>query len=219
MEVLNVFANELGQFGNPVGIVVDPEGKIGRAERQRMAKESGFSEVVFVNDLARNNISIYTPRREIPFAGHAAVGVAHFLSLEKLTSVTELVGIGGKIVTWQEERLTWVRCDLEITPSWKYEQHSTPEEVEIIRLADTRQKEHVVVWAWDDKERGIVRARTFAPDWGIPEDEANGSGCLKLAVNLGREIEVRHGKGSVVHARPAEEQGWGEVGGLVVVAS
>lgn len=219
MKVLNVFANKLGQFGNPVGIVVDTERKIGRAERQRIAQESGFSEVVFVNDLARNNISIYTPQREIPFAGHAAVGVAYFLGLEKMAPISELAGIGGNIVTWQAEGLTWVQCDVAMMPPWNYEQKSTTKEVEKLQLVDTHQKAHVVVWAWDDKEGGIVRARTFAPDWGISEDEANGSGCLKLAVNLGREIEVRHGKGSVVYARPAKERGCGEVGGLVVVAS
>lgn len=56
-----------------------------------------------------------------------------------------------------------------------------------------------------DKNTGIVRARTFSPDWGIPEDEANGSGAMKLAMVL---------KGSVIYANPIAA-GLIELGGQV----
>lgn len=70
-------------------------------------------------------------------------------------------------------------------------------------------KEHTIVWSWIDKEKGIVRARTFASDWNIPEDEANGSGAMKLANSLNRNLIIHHGKGSVIHSTP------NSVGGLV----
>lgn len=73
---------------------------------------------------------------------------------------------------------------------------------------------HVQLWCWIDKKKGLIRARTFAPDWGIPEDEANGSGCMRLAAVLGRDITVVHGKGSVIYARPSSP-GYSEIGGLV----
>ncbi|MBA2523210.1 MAG: PhzF family phenazine biosynthesis protein, partial [Solirubrobacterales bacterium] len=73
----------------------------------------------------------------------------------------------------------------------------------------------VYVWAWIDEGEGLIRARCFAPDAGIAEDEATGSAALRLASKLGREIEVRQGRGSVIHARPLAD-GMVEIGGLVV---
>ena len=78
-------------------------------------------------------------------------------------------------------------------------------EVEQLSPTETRKMKHTVVWAWIDEKRGIIRARTFAPDWGIPEDEANGSGAMKLAAKLDREIAVLHGKGSVIYVNPSKK--------------
>ena len=70
----------------------------------------------------------------------------------------------------------------------------------------------VYAWAWIDEAAGTVRARSFAPDFGIPEDEATGSAALGLAVELGRELTIHQGRGSVLLAR-ALGGGRGEVGG------
>lgn len=217
MRVLNVFSNEQGSFGNPVGIIVDIKRKIGKETRQNLAKQSGFSEVVFVNDVASRNISIYSPQREIPFAGHAAIGVAYFLSHEYNVDVQELIGIGGKIITWQENHFLWVKCSLDILPKWNYEKLEYDTDVDTLVTAQMTDKQHTVIWAWIDEKKGIVRARTFASDWGITEDEANGSGSMKLAVMLDRELLIHHGLGSVIHARPSSIPDYAEVGGLVTV--
>ena len=215
MRVLNVFSNEQGNFGNPVGIIPDLENKISKEDRQEKAKQSGFSEVVFVNDVAIKNISIYSPQREIHFAGHAAVGAAYFLSHEYNLEVTELNGTGGKITTWQENDFVWVKCSLGILPTWNYEQLKSTKDVEELTSAQMIEKQHTVIWAWLDEKKGIIRARTFASDWGINEDEANGSGSMKLAVMLGRELIIHHGQGSVIHTRPSSVSNYAEVGGLV----
>ena len=70
-------------------------------------------------------------------------------------------------------------------------------------------------WAWIDEDAGTVRARVFVADEGIPEDEATGLAALNLAAQLGRAIEIRQGKGSVLYAKPGRE-GTIEVGGRVV---
>ncbi len=194
MKILNVFTNEDGLHGNPVGIVVDDKRKIDDVERQAIAKESGYSEVVFINDFETNNISIYTPQNEIPFAGHAAIGAAYFLRKEYKKSVTKMEGVGGIIETWSDGGLTWVKCDASMLPPWNLTKLVSANEVV-----------------------GIVRARTFASDWDIPEDEANGSGAMKLAMSLGRELTVYHGNGSIIHARPSREANKAVVGGLVVI--
>ncbi len=71
-------------------------------------------------------------------------------------------------------------------------------------------------WAWIDRDAGLVRARGFYPRHAIEEDEATGSAALALSVELDREIEVRQGEGSVIHARPLGD-GRAEIGGTVAM--
>ncbi len=217
MRILNVFSDEDGNFGNPVGIIIDIENKVSKEDRQKIAMHSGFSEVVFVNDIKSKYISIYSPQREIPFAGHAAVGVAYFLTHEYKIPVTELVGIGGKIITWQEKDFVWVKCNLSILPAWNYEKFDSPKGIEALAPVQMTDKQHTVIWAWIDEKVGTISSRTFANDWGILEDEANGSGSMKLAIILGRELIINHGRGSVIHARPSSVSDFAEVGGLVTI--
>lgn len=200
MNILKVFTNEKGEYGNSVGIIIDTDNKIDKNEHQKMATDSGFSEIVFINNLENKEISIYTPQREIPFAGHAIVGTSYFLNHKYNLNIIQLNSIGGPIDTWSENNLTWVSCSLSITPNWNLAQLNSVDLVEKITVEEAKDKEHCVVWAWIDKEKGLIRARTFAADWGIPEDEANGSGSMKLAVLLNQEITIVHGKGSVIHA-------------------
>jgi hypothetical protein len=54
------------------------------------------------------------------------------------------------------------------------------------------------------------------PELAVPEDEATGSAALLLCAELGREIEIRQGEGSVLFARPLQD-GFAEVGGRVVL--
>lgn len=214
MNILKVFTNEQGEFGNPVGVIVDTENKISKTERLKITINSGSSEVVFVNSIENKEISIYCPQNEIAFAGHAVVGTAYFLSQEYIQTITQLKSIGGIIETWRENELTWVRGSLSILPNWNYEQLESAELVEKLNVNETANKEHTFVWAWIDETKGLIRARTFANDWGIPEDEANGSGSMRLADSLKREITIVHGQGSVIHARPSKDNSV-EVGGLV----
>lgn len=216
MEVVRVFTNEKGQFGNPVGIVLDLEQGITPDKRQSLAFQSGFSEVVFVNDLESKSISIFSPQREIPFAGHAVVGTAYFLQEKYHEDIHELLGIEGKIKTWTEKGRVWVRGELSIAPPWNYEFFDSPKDVEKLTVDDMSSKEHVVAWSWIDKEKGFIRARTFAADWGIPEDQANGSGSMVLAANLKQELQIKHGEGSVIYAKPFSDN-FADVGGLSVL--
>ncbi|MGH9421068.1 MAG: PhzF family phenazine biosynthesis protein, partial [Thermoanaerobaculia bacterium] len=71
------------------------------------------------------------------------------------------------------------------------------------------------VWAWIDERQGLIRARTFAPDWDIPEAQGNGSGSMVLAAIVDRVIEIKHGEGSVIFAKPAPD-GSADIGGRVV---
>ena len=82
---------DLAFGGNPLAVVLDAEG-LSTAQMQSVAAEFGYSETTFVlppNDPANTaHIRIFTPVREIPFAGHPNVGTA-FVLARRMTGRTE----------------------------------------------------------------------------------------------------------------------------------
>jgi len=80
---LDVFTTQR-EAGNPLAVVLDSEGLDTRA-MQAIAREFNLSETVFVaNPRApahRAAIRIFTPERELPFAGHPTIGTAVLLAL------------------------------------------------------------------------------------------------------------------------------------------
>ena len=76
----------------------------------------------------------------------------------------------------------------------------------------------VAVWAWEDEAAGRVRARVFPNGIGIDEDEATGAAALQLGALIGRDIVIRQGAGSELHARPGGD-GTVAVGGRVALVS
>ena len=66
-----------------------------------------------------------------------------------------------------------------------------------------------------DEPNGAIRARVFASQSGVPEDEATGSAAMRQAVALNRKLVIHQGWGSEILARPAQQAGWAEVGGRV----
>ena len=78
---LDVFTDR-ALAGNPLAVVLDAEG-LDTAAMQTIAGEFNLSETVFVlpPDEARHRarLRIFTPGRELPFAGHPTVGTAVLL--------------------------------------------------------------------------------------------------------------------------------------------
>jgi trans-2,3-dihydro-3-hydroxyanthranilate isomerase len=87
--------------GNPLAVVLDAEG-LDTSAMQAIAREFNLSETVFVrppSDPAhRAALRIFTPARELPFAGHPTVGTAVLLALgdggqnDRLVVLEETVG-------------------------------------------------------------------------------------------------------------------------------
>lgn len=69
--------------GNPVAVVLDAEG-LSTAQMQSIASEFCYSETTFVlppeNPARTAQVRIFTPRAEVPFAGHPNVGTAFVLA-------------------------------------------------------------------------------------------------------------------------------------------
>lgn len=80
--VLDVFT-ERAYAGNPLAVVLDADALPPR-QMQRIAREFNLSETVFVQkptcEEALARARIFTPSRELPFAGHPTVGTAYLLA-------------------------------------------------------------------------------------------------------------------------------------------
>jgi trans-2,3-dihydro-3-hydroxyanthranilate isomerase len=81
-QTLDVFT-ETALAGNPLAVVLDAEG-LDDARMQAIAAEFNLSETVFVfeprDPVNSARVRIYTPKRELPFAGHPTVGAAALIA-------------------------------------------------------------------------------------------------------------------------------------------
>jgi trans-2,3-dihydro-3-hydroxyanthranilate isomerase len=107
---LDVFTGEV-LAGNPLAVVLDAQGLDDR-RMQAVAGEFNLSETVFVAAPAqaghRASLRIFTPGRELPFAGHPTVGAAVLLGL------LDRDGKPGKLGFDLEEKVGLVACTVEV---------------------------------------------------------------------------------------------------------
>jgi len=108
---LDVFTSEV-LAGNPLAVVLDSQGLDDR-RMQAIAKEFNLSETVFVSEAAkpehRASLRIFTPGRELPFAGHPTVGTAVLLA------ILDRGGKPGTTAFELEEKVGVVPCALEVS--------------------------------------------------------------------------------------------------------
>jgi trans-2,3-dihydro-3-hydroxyanthranilate isomerase len=73
--------------GNPVAVVLDAEG-LTNAQMQALAVEFNYIETTFVlppqNPAHTAHVRIFTPEREVPFAGHPNIGTAFLIARERI---------------------------------------------------------------------------------------------------------------------------------------
>src|SRR6516165_5179853 len=82
------------QFGgNPLAVVVDADG-LSTEQMQKIAAEFNLAETTFVlppkSAGHTAHVRIFTPRAEMPFAGHPNVGTAFVLATEWKGTIKEL---------------------------------------------------------------------------------------------------------------------------------
>ncbi|BBY78974.1 PhzF family phenazine biosynthesis protein [Mycolicibacterium pulveris] len=214
--VLRVFTDQDGKHGNPLGVVdastVDP------GDRQRIATQLGYSETVFVDrpqpGTNTAHARIYTPAVELSFAGHPTVGAAWWLR-EQGTPVHTLQVPAGIVQVADEDGLTCVSARSEWAPEFAIHDLTSAEEVLAADPADYPDDVNHYLWAWIDREKGVVRSRMFATDLGVPEDEATGSAAVRMTDYLSRDLTIVQGKGSEIFTRWSAE-GWVRISGRVV---
>ncbi|MGA8115398.1 MAG: PhzF family phenazine biosynthesis protein [Actinocatenispora sp.] len=102
-EIVDVFTDR-PFAGNPLAVVFDAE-QLDDDRMQAIAREFNFSETAFVlppDTAADYRVRIFTPRKELPFAGHPSVGTAATLVRRGMLPAGELVqqcGVGDLPVT------------------------------------------------------------------------------------------------------------------------
>lgn len=106
---LDVFTGE-ALAGNPLAVVLDTEG-LDTAAMQAITREFNLSETVFVcppeNERHRAALRIFTPKNELPFAGHPTIGTAVLLAL------LDQGGATGSVLFGLEEKVGIISCAVE----------------------------------------------------------------------------------------------------------
>jgi trans-2,3-dihydro-3-hydroxyanthranilate isomerase len=87
--------------GNPLAVVLDAEG-LSTMQMQAIALEFNYSETTFVlppgNRAHTAKVRIFTPRTEVPFAGHPNVGTAFVLARESPSAAAAAASADGIFV-------------------------------------------------------------------------------------------------------------------------
>jgi predicted PhzF superfamily epimerase YddE/YHI9 len=217
VDVVRVFCDERGGFGNALGLVVTSEVTAGR--EQAIAARLGYSETVVIDELPtgharRARIRIFTPAVEMPFAGHPTVGTAWWLAAAGMP-VDVLDVPAGAVEVRAEGDLTLVAARPTWAPAFSLVELDSPRDVDGLLASSFTEGSHYA-WSWLDEGAGTVRARMFAPALGVAEDEATGAAAVRSAA-LGRALEIHQGAGSRLATRPLPD-GRVEGGGRVVAA-
>jgi predicted PhzF superfamily epimerase YddE/YHI9 len=211
--VLRVFTDPDGNFGNPLGVV--DASLVEVSKRQRLATELGYSETIFVDLPAAGSTTahaaIYTPRTELPFAGHPTVGAAWWLFENGWPIKTLRVPAGIVQVSHEGER-TGISARSEWAPELAIHEFDSLDGLFGADPADFPDDTAHYLWSWTDRAAGSLRARMFATNLGVPEDEATGSAAMRLTDFLSRDLHITQGKGSLI------ETTWSPVGWVGVAA-
>lgn len=118
--IVDVFA-ERKYAGNQLA-VFRGAGELSSDEMQRIAREMNFSETTFIlADAPRDggfDVRIFTPREEVPFAGHPTIGTAHIIHemilLGKADTVMLNLPVGQIPVTFGQDGFSWMKQILPV---------------------------------------------------------------------------------------------------------
>ena len=97
--IVDVFAEEK-YAGNQLAVVRDAK-TLSIGEMQRIAKEMHYSETTFIlSDEKRDggyDVRIFTPEKELPFAGHPTLGTAYVIQQEIVKKPIETIVLNLKV--------------------------------------------------------------------------------------------------------------------------
>lgn len=202
-------------LGNPVAVVIGGE-KLSTAAMQRIACWTNLSETTFLlpSKVADYRLRIFTPRQELPFAGHPTIGSAHaaleagFVKRKK--TLTQECGAGiialsvekaGIFLRAPEATLSPVGAGLpyaanlrkvNVGPVWIVGEVASaqalaaiaPDMGSLAAYTNAQGAGGVTLYAPSGEKGAAIHVRSFAPAHGINEDPVCGSGNISVAAYL-----------------------------------
>ena len=209
-------------LGNPVAVVIGAEG-LDTHTMQRIACWTNLSETTFLlkSEVADYKLRIFTPRQELPFAGHPTIGSAHAAIesgfVQKKASLTQECGAGviqlgvekdGIFLRGPQARISDVRKTLpfatkllriDLGPVWVVGEVADagklaalqPDMAALAEFSHDVEATGVTVFAASGEKGSAIHVRSFAPAHGIPEDPVCGSGNLSVAAYLKQTNQVK----------------------------
>ena len=201
-------------FGNPVAVVIGAEG-LDTAAMQRIAAWTNLSETTFLLPSTRADyrLRIFTPRQELPFAGHPTIGSAHAALesefIQRKQKITQECG-AGVLELSVEEGWIYVKAPqpkvtpvgkptpfgkalrVDVGPVWIVAELADaaalaalrPDMAAIAELSRSLEATGVTLFARSEDGLGALHVRSFAPLYGVPEDPVCGSGNISVAAVL-----------------------------------
>ncbi len=119
--IVDVFA-EIKYTGNQLAVIWgDGVESLSDEEMLKIAQEMNYSETTFITASEPENggypVRIFTPKRELPFAGHPTLGTAYIIQQDIIkTSVEQVIlnlAVGQIPVTWKTsetgKKILWMR--------------------------------------------------------------------------------------------------------------
>lgn len=192
---LDVFAERAGA-GNPLGVVFDAK-DFDAASMQAFAAWTNLSETIFLmpptSSAADYRVRIFTPRQELPFAGHPSVGAAWAaleggLVADDRTALTQECAAGllpVRIDRAGDARRVYVRAPRAREISGAAREHEARVDPAIAGLARGRQPPALwnngPAW-WVVELAGEADVRTMRPDLGAIAALTQASDAVGLAV-------------------------------------
>ena len=196
---VQVFVDAESAHGNPLTIVPDTASWSDQRCLE-FAAQTGTSETVFVDDVARARVRIFVPTRRVPFAGHPVIGTAWWLAQTRgRDELTHLRVDAGEIPVTATSQSASLRTRPFQGVPWRFEHLENPQAVD--RASTAGEARHDYLWAWSDESAGCVRARAMTSVSGTAEDEATGSAAIDLCATLGRDLVIQQGRGSQLRTR------------------
>lgn len=114
--IVDVFSE--GKYtGNPLAVFKN-SGSLSNSEMQKIAREMNFSETTFILSNSKNaggyDVRIFTPKEEIPFAGHPTLGTASIIQSDilqrRVDSLTLNFKSGQIAVSFDhQEEVIWMK--------------------------------------------------------------------------------------------------------------
>lgn len=145
--IVDVFS-EKKYAGNQLA-VFRGAGRISGEEMQNIAREINYSETTFILSDGQNNdgfdVRIFTPKEEVPFAGHPTIGTAHIIHSKIIQAKSNHVVLNLKVgqipVTFSQDGYGWMK---QIQPTFG-QQHRPEVLADILGLDVSEIDEHFPV--------------------------------------------------------------------------